>query len=49
LSEECCNPKILIVDDNEMNILAVSSILKSINPSLNIVEACNGKIAVEKY
>ena len=42
-------PKILIVDDNAMNILAVSSILKLQNPSLTIFEAQNGQIAVEKY
>ena len=47
--EECCQAKILVVDDIEMNLIPLIGILKSLNPSLITVEAQNGEIAVKKY
>jgi CheY-like chemotaxis protein len=47
--EHCnCQPKALIVDDNNFNIMAITSILKE-NFELEIHEASNGEQAVEMY
>lgn len=42
-------PKILIVDDNQMNRLLAKSMVLSILPEANILEAENGEIAIDIY
>ncbi|MEH0156209.1 response regulator [Limibacter armeniacum] len=44
-----CNSTILIVDDNRLNMLLARSIISNIMPSVVIVEAQNGKEAIEKF
>ena len=39
----------MIAEDNEFNLDTVVQLLKLIDPSLEIVEAQNGKIALEKF
>ena len=45
----CCSDKILIAEDNVFNMMTVVQLLKALNPELVLVEAPNGKIAVQKY
>lgn len=44
----CCSPRILCVDDNEMNLLALKVMLK-IQFNITPDEAENGQIAVDMY
>ena len=48
-NRKCCPQRILIAEDNEFNMMTVVTLLKDINPELTIVEAQNGKIAVDKF
>ena len=49
VSPECgCRPKILVVDDMEFNIIPVKYLLKY-NFNIDIDDASNGKIALEKF
>eukprot|EP00828_Plagiopyla_frontata_P040213 TRINITY_DN5387_c0_g1_i1.p4 TRINITY_DN5387_c0_g1~~TRINITY_DN5387_c0_g1_i1.p4 ORF type:complete len:163 (-),score=43.97 TRINITY_DN5387_c0_g1_i1:96-584(-) len=44
-----CKETILIVDDNVFNLLVLKSQLEKINNKFNIVQANNGKQAIEKF
>ncbi|TNV72398.1 hypothetical protein FGO68_gene9237 [Halteria grandinella] len=46
--KECKCPKILIVDDEPFNLIALEGQLNIINPDLRICKAFNGKEALEK-
>jgi PAS domain S-box-containing protein len=41
--------KILLVEDNQVNIALARILIKKLLPEVNIIEATNGKIAVEKF
>lgn len=43
------NKKILVVEDNKINILLVKTLLKSILPGCSILEASDGKKAIKLY
>ncbi|MGZ9735962.1 response regulator [Flavobacterium sp. GNP002] len=43
------NKKILVVEDNKINMLLVKTLLKSILPGCSIVEASDGKKAIKLY
>jgi PleD family two-component response regulator len=43
-----CQPKVLVVDDNNFNIMAITSIIKE-NFKIEVHEANNGEKAVEMY
>jgi PAS domain S-box-containing protein len=42
------NRKILITEDNEVNMILVKSFVKNLFPATQIIEAVNGQMAVEK-
>ena len=49
LSERCdCQPRILVVDDIEFNILPLKLLIKE-HFDINIEEASNGAIAVDMF
>lgn len=43
------NYKILVVEDNKINMLLAKTLLKQIIPNVSVFEAENGKIAVEQF
>ena len=43
------NKKILVVEDNKINMLLVKTLLKSILPGSTILEASDGKKAIKLY
>ena len=45
----CCTPRILIAEDNEFNMETVVQLLKAIDSEIELVEAQNGKIALQKF
>ena len=42
-------PLILVAEDNKLNMILICEVLKRIYPRVNIIEAANGKQALEKY
>jgi CheY-like chemotaxis protein len=47
-SQMCCRPRILCVDDNEYNLLALTTIL-SANFNIYPDEAVNGQMAIDMF
>lgn len=41
--------KILLAEDNPVNLMLIKSYLKNINPGLDLIEAANGRIALEIF
>jgi len=42
-------PLILVAEDNKLNMILICEVLKRIYPKISIIEAANGKQALEKY
>ena len=41
--------KVLIVDDNELNLLAIKLVQNKIFSNIEVIEAVNGKDGLEKF
>jgi len=41
--------KVLVAEDNKINMLLAKTLIRQIIPNCHIIEACDGKEAVEKY
>ena len=48
-NKDCdCQPRILVVDDNQFNIMVIKSIINE-DFGLSVEEAANGSIACKKF
>ena len=48
-AEDCVGKKILVVEDNKINMLLVKTLLKSILPGCTVLEASDGEKAITMY
>ncbi|MGO4904159.1 response regulator [Flavobacterium sp. W20_MBD1_R3] len=48
-AEDCVGKKILVVEDNKINMLLVKTLLKSILPGCIVLEASDGEKAIKMY
>ena len=47
-SDSCCEPRILVVDDSEMNIMVLQTMIRA-EFNLEVESAADGLIAVNKF